>query len=142
MDPYNVNLSKSTTSLNVISYSGKMTEAKKDDKPINETIYIPKQQAHQLGGVSSRTQGVITLKIGPIRIQVVSVGMKTLSENFEVRKHYKGSVTTKENRGQRLTRKVSGIRKSVTNKLHQKMDIYESVFEEGRRRSIKRKDKG
>ena len=27
-----------------------MTEAKKDDKPINETIYIPKQQAHQLGG--------------------------------------------------------------------------------------------
>ena len=67
--------------------------------------------------------------------------MKTLSENFEVRKHYKGSVTTKENRGQRLTRKVSGIRKSVTNKLHQKMDIYESVFEEGRRRSIKRKDK-
>ena len=59
-----------------------------------------------------------------------------------MRKHYKGSVTTKENRGQRLTRKVSGIRKSVTNKLHQKMDIYESVFEEGRRRSIKRKDKG
>ena len=50
MDPYNVSLSKSTTSLNVISYSGKMTEAKKDDKPINETIYIPKQQAHQLGG--------------------------------------------------------------------------------------------
>ena len=68
--------------------------------------------------------------------------MKTCLENFEVRKHYKGSVTTKENRGQRLTRKVSGIRKSVTNKLHQKMDIYESVFEEGRRRSIKRKDKG
>ena len=27
-----------------------MTEAKKDEKPINETIYIPKQQAHQLGG--------------------------------------------------------------------------------------------
>ena len=68
--------------------------------------------------------------------------MKTCLENFEVRKHYKGSVTTKENRGQRLTRKVSGIRKSVTNKLHQKMDIYESVFEEGRRRSIKRKDTG
>ena len=41
-----------------------MTEAKKDDKPINETIYIPKQQAHQLGGFSSRTQGVLTLKIG------------------------------------------------------------------------------
>ena len=36
-----------------------MTEAKKDDKPINETIYIPKQQAHQLGGFSCRTQGVI-----------------------------------------------------------------------------------
>ena len=29
-----------------------MTETKKDDKPINETIYIPKQQAHQLEGVS------------------------------------------------------------------------------------------
>ena len=60
-------------------------------------------------------------------------------EDFEVRKHYKGSVTTKENRGQKLTRKMSGIRKSVSSKITKQMDMYESVFEEGRRKSIKRK---
>ena len=64
---------------------------------------------------------------------------KTQLEDFEVRKHYKGSVTTKENRGQKLTRKMSGIRKSVSNKITKQMDMYESVFEEGRRRSIRRK---
>ena len=54
---------------------------------------------------------------------------KTQLEDYEVRKHYKGHVTTKENRGQRLVRKASGIRKSVSKSVTKKMDMYEAVFE-------------
>lgn len=48
-------------------------------------------------------------------------------------------MTTKENRGQRLVRKASGIRKSVSKSVTKKMDIYETVFEEARRKSFKRR---
>ena len=59
-----------------------------------------------------------------------------MEKTLEIRKHYAGSVTIKENRS-KVKRQASGMKK--TNKTR-KMEIYESVFEEGksnRKQSLK-----
>ena len=88
-----------------------------------------------LNGVGASTGRVVTRR-HPANdhddIKVLPVMEKTL----EIRKHYAGSVTIKENRS-KVKRQASGMKK--TNKTR-KMEIYESVFEEGksnRKQSLK-----